>query len=75
MKTKILHCVLVAVCIALLSGCSLSEGVDNDLHPEKSYRVVSIEGCEYIFVSRRPWQGNMSLAHKGNCKNPIHIYR
>ena len=52
----------------LMVGCS-SEGSENDVHPEETYKTVVIDGCEYIFVSRRPWSGDMALAHKGKCKN------
>jgi hypothetical protein len=41
-------------------------GADNDEHPETSYRVI--EGCEYVFVSRRPFGSNMAMAHKGDCR-------
>lgn len=58
----------------VLAGCELT-GADNDLSPEKSYRIIEIENCEYIFVSRRPWSGEFSLTHKGNCMNPIHRHR
>lgn len=38
------------------------------------FRVVTIEGCEYI--EREQGAGGhghvYSLTHKGNCKNPIH---
>lgn len=32
-------------------------------------KVVEIEGCEYFMCIN--YEGNV-LAHKGNCKNPIH---
>ncbi len=36
------------------------------------YRIVEIEGCEYFsFISSH---GFKHITHKGNCKNPIHIY-
>ena len=36
-----------------------------------NYDIISIDGCEYIQIGA----GNtMSIAHRGNCKNPIHIY-
>ena len=64
--------------MALLSGCTSNvnlAGSDNDLHPETTYRVIEIEGCEYIYLSRRPWSGEMALSHKGNCKNKLHNHR
>ena len=38
--------------------------------------VIEIDGCEYIFYKKSP-NINMGfgfMAHKGNCKNPIHYY-
>ena len=34
------------------------------------YSVEVIEGCEYIYRISGTYRGFM--AHKGNCKNPIH---
>ena len=64
MKTLSLFLSLL-ICL-LVVGCG---GVDNDVHPEDSYRTITVDGCEYIFISRRPFAGNMALAHKGNCPN------
>ncbi|MCF6350960.1 MAG: hypothetical protein L3J23_08035 [Flavobacteriaceae bacterium] len=38
--------------------------------------VLEIDNCEYIFYKKSP-NRNMGfgfMAHKGNCKNPIHYY-
>lgn len=38
--------------------------------------VIEIDNCEYIFYKKSP-NINMGfgfMAHKGNCKNPIHYY-
>ena len=34
------------------------------------YRVVTIEGCEYLRLEST--HGYAVLTHKGNCRNPIH---
>lgn len=68
-KFKNLLCIASLGFTVLLTGCF---GSDNDVNPEKTYRIVRIEGCEYIFVSRRPFGAEMALSHKGNCENPIH---
>lgn len=60
--------VFAVILIALLVGCS-PYGSDNDVNPGKTYKIIVIEDCEYVIISRRPWAGNMALAHKGNCKN------
>jgi hypothetical protein len=43
------------------------EGDNNDIKAEKTYEIKVIDSCEYIYVSRRPWAGDFSLTHKGNC--------
>jgi len=36
--------------------------------------IVIIDGCEYIETESITGHGSVkSLAHKGNCKNPIHF--
>ena len=40
---------------------------------ESGYQTVVIEGCEYIYYSEyQGYSGYGFMAHKGNCKNPIH---
>lgn len=64
-KTAIVgYTMLVAV---IFCGCN-PQGSENDVNIEKSYEVKVIDNCEYIYVSRRPWSGEFSLTHKGNCK-------
>jgi hypothetical protein len=64
-KTAIaLSTMLVAV---IFCGCN-PEGSENDVNIEKTYEVKVLDSCEYIYVSRRPWSGEFSLTHKGNCK-------
>jgi hypothetical protein len=36
------------------------------------FRVIELEGCEYFYTT--DYHGNYVLCHKGNCKNPVHIY-
>lgn len=31
--------------------------------------IIVIDSCEYIYFK------SMGYAHKGNCRNPIHIYK
>lgn len=58
--------------LLILTGCTSFEGVDADITIEDSYKTIVLEGCEYIYVSRRPFSSEMMMAHKGNCKNIIH---
>jgi len=62
---------ILSVAILIIS-CSPS-GSENDINIESSYETIVIEGCEYIYVSRRPWSAEMMMAHKGNCSNPEHL--
>ena len=38
--------------------------------------ILEIDNCEYIFYKKSPStnKGFGFMAHKGNCKNPIHCY-
>jgi hypothetical protein len=70
MKIKNLSTMIAVVLIATLAGfagCAF-DGSGNDLHPEKTYKTIEIDSCEYIFISRRPFASDMALTHKGNCK-------
>lgn len=51
----------------------------NELHEEGEYHftVVKVDGCEYIMLMmdrNHPHEGFGFMAHKGNCRNPIHYY-
>ncbi len=61
--------VLIILAALLCSGCDFSNGSENDVHPDRSYRLVMIEGHEYIFISRRPYGAQMAIAHNANCKS------
>lgn len=39
--------------------------------------IINIDGCEYISIEKYPNQSSavLSVTHKGNCSNPIHIYK
>jgi hypothetical protein len=40
------------------------------------YEIIEIDGCEYIMIYKDIHIDKAVgfLAHKGNCKNPIHFY-
>lgn len=65
-KNKLLI-VLLSTLLVSLCGCSPA-GSGNDVNPERTYKTVTIEGHEYVFITRRPWGGEMAIAHKANCK-------
>ena len=55
------------IIISFIFGC-YRNGENIDV---RKVIIVTIEGCEYI-VNQNSY-GEI-LTHKGNCKNPIHIY-
>ncbi len=46
---------------------------DLDIH---DLEILEIDKCEYIFYKKSPSANKAYgfMAHKGNCKNPIHFY-
>lgn len=58
----------------LLSGCeSQHDGAAvGNFGKIYGYDIVVIEKCEYIYS---PNAYGKTMTHKGNCKNPIHIYK
>ncbi len=58
---------------------TIEHEVESLIHniPEGDLEILKIEGCEYIIYqdARNANLGYGYMAHKGNCKNPIHIYK
>lgn len=55
----------------LVSFLFCSCGVPSDKESkikERGFNIITIDSCEYIFMSRLPIGGDMALSHKGNCK-------
>jgi len=55
-------------------GISMAE-----IHEEGEYHftVIEADGCEYLMLMmdrNHPHEGFGFFAHKGNCRNPIHLY-
>ena len=76
MKSKALICLL----LIFICGCS-EQGfltTTHDVNYDKmknNMKTIEIEGCEYIVYScSSGYSGFGFMAHKGNCKNPIHRY-
>jgi|SaaInlStandDraft_1057018.scaffolds.fasta_scaffold01867_4 hypothetical protein len=85
--------IMISIGMAFFQGCgdssageeilpkiSKSTSMEHMIHQikENKYKVVNIEGCEYIlYKDLDRTHSNHSygfMAHKGNCKNPIHQY-
>ena len=64
---------IVLVAIICMSSCTSVPNKSNILEVDKNqYKILLIDNCEYVYVSGL-YGGMLTL--KGNCKNPIHIYR
>lgn len=64
MKTLYTLCVLL-----MLAGC---EPKDGDKTESERYYTITYEGCEYLRTGTEHYSQEATMAHKGNCKNPIH---
>jgi hypothetical protein len=82
--------IIIFISISILNySCEQSPQKDEDsvvehdaesiIHniPEGDLEILEIDGCEYIIYqdARNANLGYGYMAHKGNCKNPVHIYR
>lgn len=67
---KIMMGVNILIVIGMINGC------DNVPETKSTngmqFKVVNVEGCEYL--ASMTHSGYWTYAHKGNCKNPIHVY-
>jgi len=84
MKNKIVTFVILLSAAFGLSSCN-KEGVEVEyaastptqtvygLEYGVRYRIVVIDGCEYIFGwDNGAYNGGYFLSHKGDCRNPLH---
>lgn len=72
----------IAFVICSFSGCTTSEitskedkAIEDKKHAERlesAFNVIILDGCEYYQLGNRKIG---FMAHKGNCKNPIHNCR
>lgn len=64
---------LLILSLFLLSSCSQYDPKrGSSKEPSEDYRIVIIDGCEYVEVDEGGSRQNhriYSLTHKGNCKN------
>lgn len=86
---KLIVLLLASVSILTLSGCDKKSVPEEDTTIEREAEegiqrviqgdaeIIIIEGCEYIIYKANNGsnRGYGFMAHKGNCKNPIHICR
>ena len=82
------QCILTAFLVFLFGACetqtkeeviSVTEISTEQLINEIDFhdlKILEIDKCEYIFYKKSPStnRGFGFMAHKGNCKNPIHPY-
>ena len=76
---KKLYLISLLVILLLCVGCTDNKlqikdtkfdvkSTDGQLYKYEGYRLVVIDGCEYILMDR-------GITHKGNCINKIHLYK
>lgn len=61
--------ILILVLVIVFVGC---KGQNNDKNIESTYEIKIIDRCQYVYVSRRPYDVGFSITHKGNCNNIEH---
>ena len=76
--------ILTSLLLLLLNGCETKakpyHGAEKSIDQmmknveEEHLQTIEYQGCEYIVFEHAPTsaQGYGFMAHKGNCKNPIH---
>ena len=65
------------VAALMLTACG-EKAISEDGTYVRGLRTVKIDGCEYLVYenSDRVSQNySFAICHKGNCGNPIHVYR
>ncbi len=86
MKTAIKICIITLISYGCdgMTSKSPEQEISNLLSVEANqqisiiedgnFEIIEMEDCEYIFYKsqRGGQQGIAIMAHKGNCKNPIH---
>lgn len=72
--------ILIISVLVLLCGCTVSPAPNDPLSSQvsidkkgESYRIVKIDGCQYIIFYGFYSNSNTVIVHKGNCNNPIHL--
>lgn len=72
-ETKLTFIIMTIIVIMLLLSCNSPDKKEVKTENKMEYIVFEIEGCEYIWYKIYSQYGQ-TMAHKGNCKNPIHCY-
>lgn len=86
MKLKILTVIVLIVLFSFSCEDSkvieedtpLETKTENSIHAVKAgdFEIIVIDSCEYIIYKETDGSNKAYgfMAHKGNCKNPIHLY-
>jgi hypothetical protein len=69
MKQLIALVILIMMMVSCTPNGEEITRSNNSIKPTNDYRIVIIDGCEYIEVDAYKIY---TLTHKGNCNNSIH---
>lgn len=68
-KSRLIKCFLCTLLFSFIfCSCNIKSEKEFADAKEREYTIINIDSCEYIFMSEMPFEGTMTLAHKGNCK-------
>ncbi|WP_207509457.1 hypothetical protein [Telluribacter humicola] len=66
---------LLAGSSLIFSSCFRQNMLRNNDVNIGRYDIAVIDGCQYIVLGRKDNTESKSIAHKGDCNNPIHNRR
>lgn len=62
---------LIILALIFVVGCGI-HNQEHDINESPNVTIVTIDGCEYLKCVTDKWL--YVYTHKGNCRNPIHLY-
>lgn len=69
---------LIFIGLLLFTSCEMEEQKEKSSFHQRlvnKHEIVFIGDCEYVIISLEiGTKGYSYFTHKGDCKNPIHIY-
>ena len=68
LRNKLSYTLYILLVAFLFCSCNVPSDKEYSKIKQQDFSVITIDSCEYIFMSRMPIGGDMALSHKGNCK-------